>query len=206
MAGRRRCSRLSPPEGYVFDLDGTLASIPVDWGRVKEELGSLTGSQEFKSVFPTIVEILAKKPGLSKQAFSIIDRYELEAVPFARLYDGSQALLAKLSEVTKLSLVTMQGEKACSMMLQMFSLKQYFISYFTRDDSLDRADQVRLALGSMRTKPSTSMFVGDRLNDLNAAKKVGIPFTMIRTHGDDPEEDDLPVYHSVAEFLNSLSL
>ena len=52
----------------------------------------------------------------------------------------------------------------------------------------------------MKVKKSSSMFVGDRLNDLEAAKKVGVPFTMIRTHGEDPE-DDVPVYHSVAEFL-----
>ncbi len=47
----------------------------------------------------------------------------------------------------------------------------------------------------MKVEKSSSMFVGDRLNDLNAAKKIGIPFTMIRTHGEDPE-DDVPVYHS----------
>jgi phosphoglycolate phosphatase-like HAD superfamily hydrolase len=198
---------VSPPEAYVFDLDGTLATIPVDWGRVKDELRAVTGSEEeFKSVFPTIVDVLAKRPGLQKKAFAIIDRHEVEAVPSARLYEGSLALLSKLSETARLSLVTMQGERACSMMLERFELKQYFVHYFTRDDSLDRAEQVRFALGSVRAKAATSMFVGDRLNDLNAAKKVGVPFTMIRTHGEDPEDEDVPVYHSVTEFLGSLGL
>jgi phosphoglycolate phosphatase-like HAD superfamily hydrolase len=136
--------------------------------------------------------------------FAAIDRYELEGVPMARLYEGSKQLLARISETSKVSLVTMQGEKACSLLLERFDLNQYFIRCFTREDSLDRAEQVRLALSGMHARTATSMFVGDRFNDLNAAKKIGVPFTLIRTHGDDPEEDDVPVYHSVTEFLSSL--
>ena len=76
------------------------------------------------------------------------------------------------------------------------------LKYFTREDSIDRAEQIRFALSAMKVQKASSMFVGDRLNDLEAAKKVGVPFTMIRTHGEDPE-GDVPVYHSVTEFAAS---
>lgn len=193
-------------DAYVFDLDGTLATIPVDWGRVKVELREITGTQEeFRSVFPTIVGIIAKDPRMQRRVFELIDRYEVAAVPMASLYEGTLEVLSKLSERSLLSLVTMQGERACSMLLERFELKQYFVRSYTREDSLDRAEQVRLALDEMKADRSSSMFVGDRLNDLNAARKVGVPFTMIRTHGEDPDEADVPVYHSTAEFLESFN-
>ncbi|MDA4122311.1 MAG: HAD family hydrolase [Thaumarchaeota archaeon] len=190
---------------YVFDFDGTLGSIPVDWAAVKEGLREITGSEdELPSVFPTIIQLLKDRPKETKKAFDLIDKYELAALPSASLYPKSVELLASLAEVAKVSLVTMQGAKATELVLERFGLKQYLLCYFTREDSLDRAEQVRFALNGMRAKKESSVFVGDRLNDLNAAKLVGIPFTMIRTHGDDPEDAGVTLYHSIGEFLDAI--
>jgi phosphoglycolate phosphatase-like HAD superfamily hydrolase len=192
------------PEAYVFDFDGTLGTIPVDWDGVREGLRKIAGdSSEFRPVFPRIAEVVAGDPRLAGPLFAVIDRFEAAAAPSARLYDGTVGLLSRLSGTAKVSLVTMQGRGACSHVLERFGLRQYFLSYFTREDSLDRAEQIEFALSAMRVGRASSMFVGDRLNDLNAARKLGVPFTMIRTHGEDPE-DDVPVYHSIAEFSASL--
>jgi phosphoglycolate phosphatase-like HAD superfamily hydrolase len=191
---------------YVFDLDGTLATIPVDWDGVREGVQEIIGEQlEFKHIFPTIGDVIAKRPESRAAIMGLIDRYELAAIPSTRLYPGTPELLSKLSEDSKLALVTMQGRRACSQVLEIFGLKQYFLRYFTREDSMDRAEQFKFAMSSIGASKTSTILVGDRLNDLNAAKKVGARFTMIRTHGDDPEgEDDVQVYHSVAEFLSTL--
>jgi phosphoglycolate phosphatase-like HAD superfamily hydrolase len=126
------------------------------------------------------------------------------AAPRAVLYPDSFELLKALAESSAVSLVTMQGPKATELLLERFDLKQFFVHYFTRDDSLDRGEQLLIALGSMRAKKESSVFVGDRLNDLNAAKRVGVPFTMIRTHGEDPEDEDVTLYHNVSEFYDAV--
>ncbi len=188
------------PLAYVFDFDGTLGEIPVDWDGVREGLRRVTAnSSEFRPVFPTLGGVIAKNPKLAAPAFKVIDEFEAAAAPSARLYEGSVDLLSRLAETTKVSLVTMQGRRACSQVLDRFGLKQFFIECFTREDSLDRAEQIGLALTAMKAQRQTSMFIGDRLNDLRAARTVGVPFTLIRTHGTDPE-DDVPIYHSLAEF------
>jgi phosphoglycolate phosphatase-like HAD superfamily hydrolase len=193
-------------EAFVFDLDGTLATIPVDWEGVRTRLKVVTGSAtEFRPVFPTIGEVIAGDPKLGTRIFAVIDEFEWAAVPSARLYEGAFRLLSRLSERADVSLVTMQGHRAATKLLEMFELGQFFSHLFTREDSLDRAEQVEMALSSMRAKKGLSVFVGDRLHDLNAAKKVGVAFIMIRTHGEDPEEEDVPVYHSLAEFASSLA-
>jgi phosphoglycolate phosphatase-like HAD superfamily hydrolase len=192
-------------KAYVFDLDGTLATIPVDWDAVRAKLKAVTGIQEeFKPIFPTIGGVIAKNPRLGLEVFSVIDEFESAAAPSARLYEGASELLAKLSERALVSLVTMQGRKTANRILDSYGLKRFFSSCFTREDSMDRAEQLEMALSSMRADRTTSVFVGDRLNDLNAAKKVGIPFVLVRTHGSDPEEGDFPVYHTLAEFAAAL--
>lgn len=190
---------------YVFDFDGTLGTIPVDWEKVKEGLREVTGSQEeFKNVFPTIVRVVKENPKVQRRVFALIDEFEQAAAPLAVLYPDSFELLKTLAEKAQISLVTMQGPKAAEMVLKRLDLKQFFVHLFTREDSLDRGEQLRLALEAMRVKKESSIFVGDRLNDLNAAKRVGIPFTMIRTHGMDPEGEDVQLYHSVAEFFDAV--
>jgi len=188
---------------YIFDFDGTLGEIPVDWEGVREGLRRVTGnSSEFRPVFPTLGEVITRNPKFARPTFAVIDEFEAAAAPSARLYEGSVRLLSKLSETAKVALVTMQGRSTCSQILERFALKQYFLKYFTREDSLDRGEQIVFALSAMKAQKPSSMFVGDRLNDLAAAKRIGVPFTMIRTHGEDPE-DDVPVYHTIAEFSAS---
>jgi len=174
----------------------------VDWEGVKEGLQSVTGEDEFKQIFARLGDIIAKNPKLARPTFRVLDEFEAAAAPSVRLYEGTVGLLSRLSASAKVSIVTFQGLHTCSQILERFGLKQYVLESFTREDSLDRAEQLRFALSAMRVPKASSMFVGDRLNDLEAAKKVGVPFTMIRTHGEDPE-DDVPVYHSVTEFAAS---
>jgi len=188
---------------YIFDFDGTLGTIPVDWEGVKNSLRMVTGYQsDFKQIFVTLNELISKDPGVAGPAFTVLDEYETAAAPMAYLYEGSKELLSKLSETAKVGLVTMQGRRTCSLLLERFGLKQYFLVRYTREDSLDRAEQLSFAISDLKVSKDEAMFVGDRLNDLNAAKRAGVPFTMVRTHGEDPEEN-IPIYHSLAEFLAS---
>ena len=193
---------MSESRSYIFDFDGTLGTIPVDWDGVKEGLRSVTGEDEFNQIFARLGDIITRDPTLARPTFRVLDEFEAAAAPSARLYEGTAGLLSRLSAVAKVSIVTFQGAHTCSQILERFGLKQYILNAFTREDSLDRAEQLRFALSAMKVVKASSMFVGDRLNDLEAAKRIGIPFTMIRTHGEDPK-DNVPVYHSVTEFAAS---
>jgi len=158
----------------------------------------------FKPIFPTIGRVVEEDAELGRRLLDEIDRFEAAALPSARLFPGTAELLAKLSEDAKVSLVTMQGRRAVKRLLETHGLGKFFLGYLTREDSLDRATQLEMALSLMKTEKKDALFVGDRLNDLKAAKKVGVPFVLVRTHGSDPEEDDVPVYHSIAEFASDL--
>jgi len=130
-----------------------------------------------------------------------IDEYEARAVPEARLEDSVMDVLSGLSRKAELSLVTMQGRAACDRILERLGIGRFFASRFTREDAMDRTAQLRMALRSLGAKEAEALFVGDRINDLKAARAAGVRFVMIRKRPDTPPADAL--YRSMAEFAAS---
>ena len=186
----------------VFDMDGTLISLPVEWDKVRAELQRLTGtSLTFNPFFLDVQTVVAKDPLLLGPMMRTIDQYEARAVPEARLEDGAMDVLSGLSRKAELSLVTMQGRAACDRILERLGIGRFFASRFTREDSMDRTAQLRMALRSIGAKEAQAFFVGDRINDLNAARAAGVRFVMIRKRPDSPPADAL--YRSMAEFAAS---
>jgi phosphoglycolate phosphatase-like HAD superfamily hydrolase len=187
---------------FVFDMDGTLISLPVEWENVREELRGLTGtSLEFAPFFLDVQNVVAKDPLLLGPILRTIDKYEAVAVTHARLEDGAMDALSSLYSRAKLSLVTMQGRVACDRVLERLGIGGFFASSFTREDSMDRTAQVRMALASLEAKETEAVFVGDRINDLKAARAAGVRFVMIRKRLDSPPADAL--YRNMAEFAAS---
>lgn len=186
----------------VFDMDGTLISLPVEWDKVRAELQRLTGtSLQFNPFFLDVQTIVAKDPLLLGPMMRAIDDYESRAVAQAKLEDGALEALSALSKRAKLSLVTMQGRAVCDKILGRLGLERFFPSSFTREDSMDRTAQLRMALESLGAKEAEAIFVGDRINDLNAARNAGVRFVMIRKRRDSPPADAL--YRSMVDFAAS---
>jgi phosphoglycolate phosphatase-like HAD superfamily hydrolase len=186
----------------VFDMDGTLISLPVEWDKVRAELRRLTGTSfQFNPFFLDLQTIVTKDPLLLGPMLRTIDEYEARAVPGARLEEGAMDVLSALSHKAKLSLVTMQGRACCDTILERLGIGGFFASRFTREDSMDRTAQLKMALGSIGAKEPEAFFVGDRINDLKAARAAGVRFVMIRKRPDSPPADAL--YRSMAEFVAS---
>jgi phosphoglycolate phosphatase-like HAD superfamily hydrolase len=183
-------------------MDGTLISLPVEWDKVRSDLRRLTGtSLEFNPFFLDVQVIIADDPDLLEPMTKVIDDHEARAVPEARLEDGALEALSALSRRAGLSLVTMQGRAACTRILERLGIGRFFASSFTREDSMDRTSQLRMALKSLEAREAEAFFVGDRINDLNAARAAGVRFVMIRKRHDSPPADAL--YRSMAEFAAS---
>jgi len=189
-------------EYCVFDLDGTIISLPVQWDKVRSDLRRLTNtSLDFNPFFLDVQTIVAKDPALFAPMMRTIDDYESKAVPAAKLEPGALDALSSLSRRAKLSLVTMQGRAASSSILDQLHIRKYFESSFAREDSMDRVTQLGMALKSLRARKDRAFFVGDRINDLNAARVAGVRFVMIRKRSDSPPADAL--YRSMTEFASS---
>lgn len=167
-------------EYFIFDLDGTLFTLPVDWAAVRNDFASIAGEPiADKPLFQEVQRVVAARPALKQGILSMIESHELKAVNSARPMPGSVDLVYSLFEVSKLALVTLQSKRACEEILRRHKLFDLFEAVVAREDSLDRAAQLEAALNRLGVLPRDAFFVGDRLNDVVCAKKVGITVALV---------------------------
>jgi len=165
---------------YVFDLDGTLFTIPVDWLKVREEMSKIAGAPiENMPLFLKVEQLILVRPSIRESLFAVLDRHELKVVAAATPMDGTIELLSHLSKVAKLGLVTMQGLAACDSILGRYHLGELFDVLVTREDSLDRAVQLRIVLQSLSSLPKDTLFTGDRLNDVVCGRRTGVDTALV---------------------------
>jgi phosphoglycolate phosphatase-like HAD superfamily hydrolase len=165
---------------YVFDLDGTLFTIPVDWVEVRDEVGKMAGAPIGDTpLFLEVEQLVSIRPSMRQTLFAMLDSHELKAVAEASPVSGALELLSHLSKVAKLGLVTMQGTAACDKILGRYRLGELFDVMVTREDSLDRAVQLRIALQSLASPPKDTLFTGDRLSDVVCGRRAGVDTVLL---------------------------
>jgi phosphoglycolate phosphatase len=192
-------------DAFIFDLDGTILRIPVDWESARTRLKAVFHyDSEFIPLFGTLQKLLAQRPELRAQAFSAIDQFEIDAVKDAEPVSGSLDLLMRLSTRAALALVTMQGRKACDALVGKFSMQTLFRCCVTREDSLDRSEQIAIAMGRVGGSARRTLFVGDRLNDVVAARKAGVEVVVLGRTVDGQTQPDYN-FRTTSEFASFLS-
>jgi phosphoglycolate phosphatase-like HAD superfamily hydrolase len=177
---------------YIFDLDGTLFTIPIDWLKVREEVSKMAGTPIGSTpLYLEVEQLISVRPSIRETLFAMLDLHELKAVASATPISGAFELLSHLSKFAKLGLVTMQGSAACDKILGRHHLGELFDILVTREDSLNRAVQLRIALQSLSSSPKDTLFTGDRLNDVLCGRRAGVDTALV---GREPSGDARPDY------------
>ena len=174
----------------LFDLDGTLTdpALGITNGIIhmlektgrevppREKLYYFIGPPlipSFKSVFG-MTDVEAQKALLYyREYFSVTGLYENEP------YEGIADALGRLkSDGFKLALATSKPEEFAEKILVRFGLREYFdiVGGATMDEKRStKADVIGYVLGMLGADPADAVMVGDRMHDVEGAKKFGIP-------------------------------
>jgi HAD superfamily hydrolase (TIGR01549 family) len=161
-------------EAVIFDLDGTLINLPVNYEKLIEEIENITKTEY---VGPLTVAVSKLDEKTKKKVFKVWDEAELEALEKMTINDEGMAIYRKFSEKPK-ALVTMQGKALVKVVFE--RLKLSFNVVLTREDSLDRAEQLRHVIRSLKTPAEKTLFIGNTKGDLQAAKKAECRFRKVR--------------------------
>ncbi|MDH5816336.1 MAG: HAD-IA family hydrolase [Candidatus Nezhaarchaeota archaeon] len=183
----------------ISDLDGTLVYVPVKWSEVKEALSRILGS-EVMSIFEVLRWARAKSEDLYRELSGLIEEYEVNSMRELRRLEGSRELLKRLKEFdVKIAIVTLQGERSLKKALEVSDLAPYVDAYVTRDEELDRAKQIEIALKKLDAEigRDSIVFMGDRASDLEAGMKLRIPTVIIGLTVSSP----LEAMNTIAEVL-----
>jgi phosphoglycolate phosphatase-like HAD superfamily hydrolase len=163
------------PAAYVFDLDGTLFCLPINWEQLFTEFKRIMHADAIRPLVDTVSRLDDKT---RREVFDTWDRAELAVFESVtpcgqgiKLYHEAEA------KGKPKALVTLQGKRIVEVLTERFHLK--FDAIVTREDSLFRADQLRKALEQLKTPAKETLFVGNAENDAAAAQKTGCMFQKV---------------------------
>lgn len=159
----------------VFDLDGTLINLPIDYDKLFQQFSKVTRNKNVRPLTKTIPKLDAN---VRKKIFEIWDKTELEAFTHVIVNADGMALYERFRKEPK-ALVTMQGKLLVQKFLNRFSLS--FDCTVTREQSLDRIEQLKIVSEKLKVSIKNMLFIGNTDDDLSAAKKLGCQFLKVKT-------------------------
>lgn len=174
----------------IFDLDGTIARLKVDWEALKRELGAhfkrvYSFESDFASLYQEIDRINELFGGKAKEeALTIIEKYELARVENLHSIPETVNLIENLKgKGIKLAIFSSNTRKAVEMTLMKINKLDFFDSIVTIEDvSKNKPDPEGLnkILRVCKVSRSKALFIGDRQRDLEAGRRAGIKSMLIR--------------------------
>jgi HAD superfamily hydrolase (TIGR01549 family) len=130
-----------------------------------------------KNIEPVTKTVGSLNEILRGKVFETWTKAELAILPRMAIVKKGIDLYRQYSEIPK-ALITMQGKETVEKVLGTLNLS--FQEVVTREDTLDRTEQIMLGLRKLRLKPENVIVFGDRETDKTAAKKIGCKFKMVK--------------------------
>jgi len=161
-------------EAVIFDLDGTLIHLPVDYDKLFAEFKKIMHVDNVQPVTEVISQLDEKT---RQQVFREWDRTELAAAANITINKEGMEIYKRFSMKPK-ALVTMQGNAVVENIFA--QLKLSFDIIITRENSLSRQKQLEVAAEKLKTRFDSILFVGNTGNDALAAEKVGCQFLRVK--------------------------
>jgi len=115
-------------KGIVFDLDGTLIQLLIDYQKIQKNLKEFFNiSNELKPLIPTIIKLSKNDQNKIKTSFDLICKEEILASDnFKTMNNALETLKFLKSKNLSLCLVTMQCKDALEKILQKLQIPDLF--------------------------------------------------------------------------------
>ena len=159
-------------KGVLFDLDGTIVELNLNFDRLREELN-------IKERF--ILEAIYRLNGDDKRkALNRLKEIEIESATNSVLMPGVKDVFEFLKDnKIKTGIVTRNCREAVDIILQKHGLDVGCV--ITREDAPPKPspEPIRFALKKLSLAPQNSIYVGDFLFDILAGKNAGVKTVLI---------------------------
>ncbi|MHA1147632.1 MAG: HAD family hydrolase [Promethearchaeota archaeon] len=173
----------------VFDLDGTLVDLNVDWIALKKLLSDRYvqiykgGDCEFKSISGCLDYIVERDDEEElKEFFNLIRKHELKGVPTSKPIKESIFFIQNLQKYgvnpeTKLAIFSLNTRACIEAALELANIKEKFTFIVGREDvrswKPDPEGLLKIR-DALDVKVDEMMYIGDMPKDLKAGEKAGI--------------------------------
>jgi HAD superfamily hydrolase (TIGR01549 family) len=197
-------------KAVIFDLDGTIVAFNIDFKAVRAEVRSFLISiglpASVLSLNESIFEMLKKTEIFMKnhdksqkniaeardKAFSIAEKYELEAAKNTSLFPSAVETLKALKKMKlKIGLCTVNGQKSTAYLLKRFKIEDYFDAVIPRDKVKyvkPNSEHLEAALKTLKVKPDEAIVVGDSVMDMKCARELKVTAVGLPTGASPPKD------------------
>jgi len=186
-----KTSAFKKPKAIIFDFDGTLAELNIDFSLMRERIFDLLsrygiGENTIKEkylleIIDEVYQMLWKKSPSAAEAFyreshDILHEVEMKAAEKGRLIPGTQKTLKSLRRKgIKVGIITRNCEDAVR---KVFPDIDDFCDIFVSRNSVKKVkphpDHLTYVMKSLRISGEESVMVGDHIIDIQAGKRVGM--------------------------------
>ena len=186
-------------QGIIFDLDGTLVELPVNWREVISSVENMLGIK-----VRSLLELYPKIWGTEKYELvsRMVERFEMASLDGFRFLDDSPQLLRDLSSKYQLGLITFQGINVAKRITEMIGINGLLMA--TRDDAPTRIEQISRIVSATRYEFEDFLVVGDLLNDVYSALKVGCHAVLVDRYNRYDDVDEIEKKITVISNLKNL--
>lgn len=167
-------------EGYdavVYDLDGTLVSLDVDWATVRHETALKLRARGFDVDGDDLWDLLdlGDREGLSSLVEETIAEHERSGARTSERLPTAETLSAEIPT----GVCSLNAESACRIALEIHGLDNH-VDVIVGRDSLDSRkpdpEPLEESIRRLSATPATSIFVGDSRRDALTADRAGVDF------------------------------
>jgi phosphoglycolate phosphatase len=175
----------------IFDFDGTLAILNIDFSFMRDRVFDLIGrfgieektvqEKYLLEIIDEVYQILCKKSFSAAEAFyseshDILHEVEMRAAEKGRLIPGTEATLRSLRKKgVKVGIITRNCEEAVR---KIFPDIDDFCDIFVSRNSVKKVkphpDHLTHVMKSLKISGEDAMMVGDHVIDIQAGKRVGM--------------------------------
>lgn len=165
-------------EAVIYDLDGTLVSLDVDWSRVRKEISEVMGREIPSDIVWGVLD-LADKEGVGDEVRNIISSHEVRGAKTSTKLPTADLLS---NEERKVGICSLNCEEACLIALKTHGLTDFVDVVIGRDTvSTRKPDPLPLleVVDRLGVACDKVIFVGDSVLDEEAARRSGISFRYV---------------------------
>jgi phosphoglycolate phosphatase len=168
-------------EGVVYDLDGTLVGLAVDWATVATDVIAVYDEAGIDATGADLWDLMerAERHGISDEVEATISRHEHAGARDSRRLSLADELLDRSVPVGVCSL---NCERACRIALDTHDLASAVDSVIGRD-SVDThkpdPEPLLATLSELGVDPDDALFVGDSPRDGMTAERAGVDFRFV---------------------------
>ena len=182
-------------EAVVFDMDGTLLEFKFEFMRAKEDIirkfdlmgldmSEISPQQTTQTIIERAeVKAIEKRSEVLREEIiqtseKVFGRYEVKAAHQSELRGNAISTLDSLSKRdVKLGLMTNSVREAANINLEKHNLERYFRSVVTRNEiskMKPNCEGLEKVISHLGVSAERTMYVGDSVIDIKAAKSAGI--------------------------------